>query len=80
MGTRVLKSNILQPSTDKKKLQARYDAVEELTSKEHSFHEIRDGLLIVCWVSVTDADAWSALKGFVDTDRVLGQVRNSEWN
>lgn len=44
MGSRILKSNILQPSTDAEKLQARYDAVGELSSKEHMFHSVRDAL------------------------------------
>ena len=45
MGSRILKSNILQPSTDAEKLKARYEAVEELSSKEQMFHGVRDGSL-----------------------------------
>lgn len=42
MGSRILKSNIIQPSTDVEKLQGRYDAVEELATKEQMFHSVRD--------------------------------------
>ena len=44
MGTRCLRSNILQPSTDADKLQRRYDAVEELTTSEEMFFAVRQGL------------------------------------
>jgi len=46
MGARVLRSNILQPSTMKSTLLKRYDAVEELTVKEDMFFAIRQGLYI----------------------------------
>jgi len=45
MGTRILRSNILQPSTMTITLVKRYDAVEELTAKEEMFFAIRQGLL-----------------------------------
>lgn len=44
MGSRLLRSNILQPSTDAEKLSARYDAVEELSTKEEMFYSVRQGL------------------------------------
>ncbi|KAI9739771.1 MAG: MutS protein msh4 [Cirrosporium novae-zelandiae] len=44
MGARLLKSNILQPSTDSETLKARYDAVLELTEKEDMFSGIRKAL------------------------------------
>ncbi|EFE34217.1 uncharacterized protein ARB_07168 [Trichophyton benhamiae CBS 112371] len=37
MGARLLRSNILQPSTEVSKLNTRYDAVEELSSNEGMF-------------------------------------------
>lgn len=43
MGSRLLRSNILQPSTDAEKLSARYDAVEELSTKEEMFYSVRQG-------------------------------------
>jgi len=43
MGARVLRSNILQPSTMKSTLLKRYDAVEELTIKEEMFFAVRQG-------------------------------------
>lgn len=43
MGARLLRSNILQPSTDPEKIIARYDALEELSSKEDMFFSIRQG-------------------------------------
>jgi DNA mismatch repair protein MSH4 len=45
MGARMLRSNILQPSTDADTIQARYDAVEELTTKEEMFFATRQGSL-----------------------------------
>ena len=44
MGSRVLRSNLLQPSTEVGVLQKRYDAVGELTDKEEIFFAIRQGL------------------------------------
>lgn len=44
MGTRILKSNMLQPSTDKTKIQKRYEAVEELSTKEVMFFAVREGI------------------------------------
>ena len=43
MGSRVLRSNILQPLTDPDTLNSRYDAVEELTTKEEMFFATRAG-------------------------------------
>ena len=44
MGTRFLRSNILQPSTDAVKLQERYEAVEELGTKEDTFLAVRQSM------------------------------------
>lgn len=44
MGSRMLRSNIIQPSTQvESTLIPRYDALEELTMKEDMFFEIRKG-------------------------------------
>ena len=45
MGSRFLRSNILQPSTDNTKLQARYEALEELATKEEMFFAVRQGTI-----------------------------------
>jgi DNA mismatch repair protein MSH4 len=72
MGSRFLRSNILQPSTDITKLNDRYDALGELTLKEAMFSGVRQGALgIWHYCSIF----WSvALKNYVDTDRVLATV------
>lgn len=44
MGSRLLRSNILQPSTEPSKLSARYDAIDELATKEEMFYSVRQGL------------------------------------
>lgn len=43
MGSRLLRANILQPSTEESKLLARYDAVEDLSTKEEMFLSARQG-------------------------------------
>lgn len=43
MGARLLRSNILQPPTDKETLEWRYDAVEELSTNEEVFFATREG-------------------------------------
>jgi DNA mismatch repair protein MSH4 len=43
IGSRLLRSNILQPSTEPDKLNGRYDALEELTTKEEMFYSVRQG-------------------------------------
>ena len=41
MGTRLLRSNILQPSTDAHVLNLRYEVLGELTLKEEMFTTVR---------------------------------------
>lgn len=41
MGSRILRSNILQPSTNEDLLKRRWDAVEDLTAKEDMFFDTR---------------------------------------
>ena len=43
MGARLLRSNILQPLTDPANLSLRYDAVEELATKEEMFFATKEG-------------------------------------
>ena len=45
MGSRLLRSNILQPSTDAVKLNERYEALGELTLREEMFFGLRQGKL-----------------------------------
>lgn len=44
MGARLLKNNVLQPSTDISKIEKRWAAVNELSSKEELFFSLRGGL------------------------------------
>ncbi|KAK4546235.1 hypothetical protein LTR36_002372 [Oleoguttula mirabilis] len=44
MGGRLLRSNILQPLTNPKTLNTRYDALEELSTKEEMFFAVRQAL------------------------------------
>lgn len=43
MGGRLLKNNVLQPLTHGPDLELRYDAVEELATKEDIFFAVRQG-------------------------------------
>ena len=45
MGARVLKSNVLQPLTSAAYLGKRYDALEELTTREEIFFAVRQGMI-----------------------------------
>lgn len=47
MGARLLRSNILQPSTDHEKIRKRHEAVGELISKHDMLFAIRSGTHIV---------------------------------
>lgn len=44
MGARLLRANILQPCTERVKLIARYNAVEDLSTKEEMFVSVRQAL------------------------------------
>lgn len=44
MGARILRSNILQPSTDGGKLEMRHEAVTELSAKAYMFFAVRTGI------------------------------------
>jgi DNA mismatch repair protein MSH4 len=43
MGSRMLRANILQPYTKTEDIEPRYDALEELTTHEDMFYEVRKG-------------------------------------
>jgi DNA mismatch repair protein MSH4 len=43
MGTRMLRANILQPYTKPEDIEPRYDALEELSTNEDMYHEVRKG-------------------------------------
>lgn len=45
MGSRLLRTSILQPSTESTKLIGRYNAIEELRNKEEMFYAVRQGSL-----------------------------------
>jgi DNA mismatch repair protein MSH4 len=77
MGSRFLRSNILQPSTDSAKLKKRYDALGELTVREDMFFGVRQGTLRIWFISKIANSV--ALKNFVDTDRVLASVSHQIW-
>ncbi len=56
MGARLLRSNILQPLTDREVLKRRFDALQELTIKEDMFAAARQGLSCpIPFVSAVDA-------------------------
>ena len=43
MGARLLKNNVLQPLIERKDLEERYDAIEELAAKEEVFFAVQQG-------------------------------------
>lgn len=73
MGARLLKSNVLQPSTERSKIEQRWAAVEELSSKEEMFLSLRDGLSVLLTYT-SELTLRIVLKGLVDTDRTLANV------
>ncbi|KAI9705759.1 MAG: MutS protein msh4 [Bogoriella megaspora] len=58
MGSRLLRSNILQPLTDPETLRLRYNSLEELTTKEEMFFATRAG-------------TYDSLKNSLDADKIL---------
>ncbi|KAG6173980.1 hypothetical protein E4U27_006608 [Claviceps purpurea] len=79
MGSRMLRSNILQPPTKYDTFIApRYDAVEELTAEEETFQGVRAGwsFLGMTPYPITpgahcDADCILALKDFTDVEKMI---------
>jgi len=77
MGARLLRNNILQPLTEGPALNSRFDALEELTTREEIFFGTRAGSshpippMSLCLLIML-----TALKEFLDIDRLLTWVRN----
>lgn len=73
MGSRLLRANILQPSTERNKLTARYNAVEDLSTKEDMFVSVREALK-----GFIDADRTLTSVGVLyqdDTRDVIDELR-----
>ncbi|KAL2354274.1 muts domain V-domain-containing protein [Cryomyces antarcticus] len=70
MGSRLLRSNILQPLTNADTLNTRYDALEELTTKEEMFFATRQGKLLARNLNAR-LICTTALKAFLDVDKIL---------
>ena len=78
MGSRLLRANILQPLTERDVLERRYDALDELVTKEEMYFATRQGLHAV-WSLYPDLGlpvliGLLALKAFLDVDRTLTNV------
>ncbi|KAJ5373002.1 hypothetical protein N7517_005008 [Penicillium concentricum] len=72
MGARLLRASILQPSTERVKLTARYNAVEDLTTKEDMFVSVRQALK-----GFIDADKVLTANILVPTKRTIQYVEQS---
>ncbi|OQD83666.1 hypothetical protein PENANT_c015G03330 [Penicillium antarcticum] len=72
MGARLLRASILQPSTERVKLKARYNAVEDLSTKEDMFVSVRQALK-----GIIDADKVLAAIILVPTKRTMQYVEQS---
>ncbi|KAJ5211481.1 uncharacterized protein N7498_003127 [Penicillium cinerascens] len=72
MGARLLRANILQPSTERVKLTARYNAVEDLSSKEDMFVSVRQALK-----GFVDADRVLTSIILVPTNRTVQYIEQS---
>ncbi|KAL4907405.1 hypothetical protein BDW74DRAFT_189806 [Aspergillus multicolor] len=72
MGSRLLRANILQPSTETTKLTARYEAVEDLSTKEEMFFSVRQALK-----GFVDADKILTSLILVPNKRTLQYVEQS---
>ena len=75
MGVRLLKSNVVQPLTDAAYLTKRYDALDELTTREDVFFAVRQGMTRSSRLRINrPLTIVIALKAFVDVDKVLTAV------
>lgn len=76
MGARLLRASILQPSTERTKLTARYNAVEDLTTKEDMFVSVRQALK-----GFVDADKVLTAVHFprLKLDNYTNQASRSSW-
>lgn len=73
MGSRLLRSYILQPSTQVDVIGQRYDALQEISSNEEMFLQIRQGLRIVAQL-VDLLTLRVALRSFMDVEKLLTDV------
>lgn len=53
MGSRLLRSSILQPSTQAEVLNQRYEALEELSTKEDMFFQTRQSKSAMCLLKIS---------------------------
>ncbi|CAO1602016.1 MutS protein msh4 [Xanthoria calcicola] len=75
MGSRLLKSLLLQPSTNVETLEKRFDALDELATREDIFFAVRHGNLATDSNGlIPSAKTTAALKAFLDVDRVLTAI------
>lgn len=72
MGSRLLRSNVLQPLTDEFTLNSRYDALEELSTKEEMFFATRNALK-----TFLDMDKILATIMLIPTKPSLSHTENS---
>lgn len=76
MGSRMLRSNILQPPTRYETfIGPRYDALEEFIGAEEMFHDVRKSVSSPSHLPSRDSDDDPALGYFKDIERVLTKVR-----
>ncbi|EKG14914.1 DNA mismatch repair protein MutS core [Macrophomina phaseolina MS6] len=80
MGARLLRSNILQPITNRETLNIRYDALEEMSTKEDMFFAVRQGMWSSVCPAALSANASAALKGFLDVDKLLSAVCRASYS
>ncbi|KAL8996679.1 MAG: hypothetical protein Q9169_003851 [Polycauliona sp. 2 TL-2023] len=75
MGSRLLKSLLLQPSTNAETLEKRFDALDELATREDIFFAVRQGVQIIGMDGLAQFTKTNvALKAFLDVDRVLTAI------
>lgn len=73
MGARMLRTSILEPSTQEVLIETRYDAVEELASQVIMQRETRKGKIHNGAVTIL-ANFILALKGIRDIEKILSKV------
>ena len=75
MCARLLRNNIPQPLTDPTTLELRYEALEELTTREEMFFALRQGTAETEEERLYLLTRIPAVENFVDVDRLLTSVR-----
>ena len=73
MGSRLVRANLLQPLTEKRKIEKRFDAIEDFLGHEEIFSAVRKGKTPTRPLSI-GAYCGAALKGFLDIDKVLSEM------